>query len=148
MNFQKDGKYLTLSSGILRSLHSFARVSHTFDGVTPSKETAAFQLCDITDPMIKAMIDDPEEVRDVCNVNLPSTQLFYHAMLTSPTGTRRLVHNSPARTHQDSPAPQVLLATGRARRHGRGMREALCGDAGGIEEGEQACTQTRTPQYG
>lgn len=28
------------------------------------------------------------------------------------------------------------------------MREAVCGDTGGIEEGEQACSQARTPQYG
>ena len=44
-----------------------SRTSHTFDGVNLTKETAAFQLCDITDPMLKEMIDDPDNVRDVCD---------------------------------------------------------------------------------
>lgn len=76
MSFRKDGKQFTLSSSLPQFLHSFARVSHIFDGVTPSKETAAFQLCDITDPMIKAMVDDPEEVRDVCNVSFHEPRRF------------------------------------------------------------------------
>ena len=42
--------------------------SHIFDGVTLSSETAAFQLCDITDHMLKQMIDEEEDVRDSCNV--------------------------------------------------------------------------------
>ncbi|KAG9219138.1 hypothetical protein CCMSSC00406_0001548 [Pleurotus cornucopiae] len=41
--------------------------SHIFDGVTLTKETAAFQLCDITDPMLKQMIDECDDLRDVCN---------------------------------------------------------------------------------
>ncbi|KAF9013348.1 RNA polymerase III transcription factor IIIC subunit-domain-containing protein [Cyathus striatus] len=41
--------------------------SHIFDGQTITKETAAFQLCDITDPMLKEMIEDPEALREVCN---------------------------------------------------------------------------------
>ncbi|KAI9467269.1 RNA polymerase III transcription factor IIIC subunit-domain-containing protein [Lactarius psammicola] len=44
------------------------RRSHIFDGVTLTSETAAFQLCDITDPMLKQMIDEEEDVRDSCNV--------------------------------------------------------------------------------
>ncbi|KDQ64681.1 hypothetical protein JAAARDRAFT_234891 [Jaapia argillacea MUCL 33604] len=44
-----------------------SRQSHVFDGVTMSKETAAFQLCDIIDPMLKDMIEDDEALRDVCN---------------------------------------------------------------------------------
>ncbi|KAI0306927.1 RNA polymerase III transcription factor IIIC subunit-domain-containing protein [Multifurca ochricompacta] len=43
------------------------RRSHIFDGVTLSSETAAFQLCDITDPMLKRMIDDEEDTRESCN---------------------------------------------------------------------------------
>jgi len=43
------------------------RRSHIFDGVTLSSETAAFQLCDITDPMLKRMIDEEEDVRESCN---------------------------------------------------------------------------------
>ncbi|KAF5393822.1 hypothetical protein D9757_000196 [Collybiopsis confluens] len=43
------------------------RTSHIFDGLNLSKETAAFQLCDITDPMLKEMIENPDDVRDVCD---------------------------------------------------------------------------------
>ncbi|THH20126.1 hypothetical protein EW146_g1148 [Bondarzewia mesenterica] len=43
------------------------RRSHIFDGVTITKETAAFQLCDIEDPLLKEMIEDEEEVRETCN---------------------------------------------------------------------------------
>ncbi|KAF8897346.1 RNA polymerase III transcription factor IIIC subunit-domain-containing protein [Infundibulicybe gibba] len=41
--------------------------SHIFDGQTLTKETAAFQLCDITDPMLKELINDPKDLRDVCH---------------------------------------------------------------------------------
>lgn len=45
------------------------RRSHIFDGKTITSETAAFQLCDITDEMLKEMIeaDDEDSVRDSCN---------------------------------------------------------------------------------
>ncbi|KAH9998354.1 RNA polymerase III transcription factor IIIC subunit-domain-containing protein [Russula vinacea] len=43
------------------------RRSHIFDGVTLSSDTAAFQLCDITDPMLKEMIDEEEDIRESCN---------------------------------------------------------------------------------
>lgn len=42
--------------------------THVFDGVTLTKEVAAFQLCDISDPMLKEMIEDEDGLRDVCNV--------------------------------------------------------------------------------
>lgn len=42
--------------------------SHIFDGVTTTKETAAFQLCDITDPMLKEMIEDDEDLRETPHV--------------------------------------------------------------------------------
>ncbi|KAF8076188.1 RNA polymerase III transcription factor IIIC subunit-domain-containing protein [Lyophyllum atratum] len=41
--------------------------SHIFDGQSVTKETAAFQLCDISDPMLKEMIDDPDDLREECN---------------------------------------------------------------------------------
>jgi general transcription factor 3C polypeptide 5 (transcription factor C subunit 1) len=50
-----------------------SRKSHLFDGQTVTKETAAFQLCDITDPMLKEMIEDPEDLREECNVGLSSS---------------------------------------------------------------------------
>ncbi|KAF9449926.1 hypothetical protein P691DRAFT_811492 [Macrolepiota fuliginosa MF-IS2] len=43
------------------------RKSHIFDGKTITKETAAFQLCDIRDAMLKDLIEDPEGLRDVCH---------------------------------------------------------------------------------
>ncbi|THH03585.1 hypothetical protein EW145_g6165 [Phellinidium pouzarii] len=41
--------------------------SHIFDGIHLTKETAAYQLCDIIDPMLKEMIEDETNVRDECN---------------------------------------------------------------------------------
>ncbi|KAI6047342.1 RNA polymerase III transcription factor IIIC subunit-domain-containing protein [Pisolithus marmoratus] len=43
------------------------RRSHVFDGLTITKETAAFQLCDIIDPMLKEMIDREEDLRETCD---------------------------------------------------------------------------------
>jgi general transcription factor 3C polypeptide 5 (transcription factor C subunit 1) len=51
-------------------LFYLVRKSHIFDGKTITKETAAFQLCDIHDPMLKSMIEDPDGLRDVCHVRL------------------------------------------------------------------------------
>lgn len=53
-----------------------SRNSHIFDGQTLTKETAAFQLCDITDPMLKNMIENLEGLRDVCDVCLSSYLLL------------------------------------------------------------------------
>lgn len=47
-----------------------SRSSHIFDGQTLTKETAAFQLCDITDPMLKNMIENLDGLRSVCDVRL------------------------------------------------------------------------------
>jgi general transcription factor 3C polypeptide 5 (transcription factor C subunit 1) len=54
--------------------------SHIFDGVTLTSETAAFQLCDITDPMLKQMIEEEEDVRDSCSVGI--FWLIYPSSLT------------------------------------------------------------------
>lgn len=43
------------------------RRSHIFDGKNLTKETAAFQLCDVDDPMLKEMIEDANDIRDECN---------------------------------------------------------------------------------
>lgn len=43
------------------------RRSHIFDGATIAKETAAFQLCDIQDPMLKEMIEKEEDLRQTCD---------------------------------------------------------------------------------
>lgn len=52
--------------------------SHIFDGVNQSRETATFQLCDITDPMLKEMIEDEDAVRDECNVRVSSLRMICH----------------------------------------------------------------------
>jgi len=41
--------------------------SHIFDGKDLTKETAAFQLCDIEDPMLMEMINDPNNMQEECN---------------------------------------------------------------------------------
>lgn len=46
------------------------RFSHIFDGARLNTETAAFQLCDIHDEMLKQMIESAseEDLRDECDV--------------------------------------------------------------------------------
>lgn len=63
------------------------RRSHIFDGHTLSKETAAFQLCDIEDGLLKGLVET-EDVRDSCNVRAPS---FFIASNSRMIGTRRMV---------------------------------------------------------
>lgn len=41
--------------------------SHTFDGKSP-RTAGTFQLCDITDPLIRGFIDDPDHRTDTCNI--------------------------------------------------------------------------------
>ncbi|KAF8845693.1 hypothetical protein BDN67DRAFT_1006961 [Paxillus ammoniavirescens] len=43
------------------------RKSHIFDGVAITRETAAFQLCDIHDSMLKEMIEEEEDLREICD---------------------------------------------------------------------------------
>lgn len=47
----------------------FGRKSHIFDGKSLTKETAAFQLCDIVDPMLKGMIDEQDDLREEPDVH-------------------------------------------------------------------------------
>ena len=48
----------------------YPRFSHIFDGARLNTETAAFQLCDIHDGMLKQMIEgtNDEDLRDECDV--------------------------------------------------------------------------------
>ncbi|OJA20879.1 hypothetical protein AZE42_00865 [Rhizopogon vesiculosus] len=59
--------YINRSIEQEESFEADRRKSHIFDGTTLSKETAAFQLCDIHDPMLKEMIEDDENLREVCD---------------------------------------------------------------------------------
>lgn len=78
-------------------IFSNIRRSHIFDGKTVTKETAAFQLCDIVDPMLKEMIEDPNNMRDTCDVSLPVPFIFQILTLSpcdlnrnATDGTRRM----------------------------------------------------------
>ncbi|KIK61919.1 hypothetical protein GYMLUDRAFT_72966 [Collybiopsis luxurians FD-317 M1] len=58
--------------------------SHLSNGIKLTKETAAFQLCGIKDPILKEMIENPDDVCDVCNLLITkeregsySTHAFY-----------------------------------------------------------------------
>ncbi|THV03289.1 hypothetical protein K435DRAFT_715662, partial [Dendrothele bispora CBS 962.96] len=57
----------TASNSLLDVDQDERRTSHIFDGQTLTKETAAFQLCDIVDPMLKDMIENHSEVREACH---------------------------------------------------------------------------------
>ena len=82
-------------------LPSFAdilyRTSHVFDGQTLTKETAAFQLCDITDPMLKEMIESVDDLRDTCDVSFRGFTLQALSLTFSyrkeMAGTRLLLLN-------------------------------------------------------
>ncbi|TFK55860.1 hypothetical protein OE88DRAFT_1716528 [Heliocybe sulcata] len=65
-----DGRSATLAPPVDdqgQPMEAGQRTSHIFDGVTHTKETAAFQLCDIHDPLLKDMIEDEDGVREACN---------------------------------------------------------------------------------
>lgn len=52
-----------------------------------SKETAAYQLCDLHDPVLKEMVENEDDLRDTCNVSLS----LYHilpSMIHNPVFTR------------------------------------------------------------
>jgi hypothetical protein len=70
-----ERKYANSLFSKLRVIHPPNRDSHIFDGVTLTKETAAFQLCDITDGMLRRMIEEDDDLRDVCNVRLLKPEL-------------------------------------------------------------------------
>ncbi|KIJ70265.1 hypothetical protein HYDPIDRAFT_78440 [Hydnomerulius pinastri MD-312] len=59
--------YISRSMEHEEALETERRQSHIFDGETLTKETAAFQLCDIHDPMLKDMIEDDEDLRETCD---------------------------------------------------------------------------------
>jgi hypothetical protein len=62
-----NGKLLI--SHLTPSLAQVLCSSHIFDGESPVAETAAFQLCDLQDPMLKEMVEDEDDLREVCNVS-------------------------------------------------------------------------------
>ncbi|KAL4076007.1 RNA polymerase III transcription factor IIIC subunit-domain-containing protein [Scleroderma citrinum] len=59
--------YISRSLEQEESMDAERRRSHIFDGITIAKETAAFQLCDIQDPMLKDMIEKEDDLRETCD---------------------------------------------------------------------------------
>ena len=45
-----------------------------------SKETAAYQLCDLHDPLLKEMVENEEELRDTCNVSVLARSSNSHSI--------------------------------------------------------------------
>ena len=82
-----DRRYVSWSS--TRPYSSLTRESHIFNGRTITKETAAFQLCDIHDPMLKVMIENSEYLRDVCHVRCNTGISSIES--DTPTGKRWMV---------------------------------------------------------
>ncbi|GBE79154.1 hypothetical protein SCP_0203510 [Sparassis crispa] len=64
---RQEGRVEAQARSTDTAIREVDRRSHIFDGLTVTKETAAFQLCDIYDPMLKEMIEDEDDVREVCN---------------------------------------------------------------------------------
>ena len=44
--------------------------THIFDGLRVENESARYQLCDITDPLLKKLIEDENVVRGTCDVRI------------------------------------------------------------------------------
>ncbi|KAG9317214.1 RNA polymerase III transcription factor IIIC subunit-domain-containing protein [Chiua virens] len=59
--------YISRSTEQEEAMDAERRKSHIFDGITLTKETAAFQLCDIHDLMLKDMIENEEDLRETCD---------------------------------------------------------------------------------
>lgn len=109
---------------VVRFLYSPVAIprSHIFDGVTVS-ETAAFQLCDIEDAMLKEMIEDDDDLRETCHVRFASS-LARRRLLTYLIvflGEGWLVHKLPIRPNQDDTTSQVLRIARRPRSNPRGV---------------------------
>ena len=92
------------------------RFSHIFDGARLNTETAAFQLCDIHDEMLKQMIESASEqdLRDECDVCGFVLFPWFRALHPFDKGDRWMVHLSSDRKDQGCPSPQVLPASSRA----------------------------------
>ena len=98
--------------------------SHIFDGVHLNTETAAFQLCDIIDPMLKEMIKDEDAVRDECNVSLEIFfSLFFLTLIYDSLyiGTRWLVYYPRPGAHKRCPSIQILFDARRSHSNAGGM---------------------------
>ncbi|CAG8684814.1 1819_t:CDS:2, partial [Cetraspora pellucida] len=47
---------------------NYIKTTHIFDGKTAERDIAIFQLCDITDPLMRSLIDSSDSVQDICTV--------------------------------------------------------------------------------
>ena len=53
--------------------------SHIFDGHTLVKDGRCFQLCDITDPLLRSLIDRPK-IRKKCHVSIYPAHMNKHSI--------------------------------------------------------------------
>ncbi|RUS35619.1 hypothetical protein BC938DRAFT_482170 [Jimgerdemannia flammicorona] len=44
-------------------------LSHMFDGKTKPRDTGIFQMCDVTDPQLRPLIETKDYLRPICNVS-------------------------------------------------------------------------------
>ena len=47
---------------------NYTHRSHIFDGQTTHGETAAFQLCDLHDEFLRELVENEDDLREVCDV--------------------------------------------------------------------------------
>ncbi|CAG8807608.1 30502_t:CDS:10, partial [Gigaspora margarita] len=45
---------------------NYIKTTHIFDGKTAERDVAIYQLCDVTDPLMRSIIDSPDSVQDIC----------------------------------------------------------------------------------
>ncbi|CAI2172733.1 5960_t:CDS:10 [Funneliformis geosporum] len=57
----------TTENGSTESYNISSRTSHIFDGTSTCRDVAVFQICDITYPLLKTIIESPDSVQDFCD---------------------------------------------------------------------------------
>lgn len=84
---------------------------HIFDGQTLPAGTSTFQLCDITDPLIRTYIEDPVHRTESAHVRKrPHKTLSVANEMSCVTGAQRLVrprHNGAYPTSGKAQADEI-----------------------------------------
>lgn len=68
---------------------SYSAPPHTFDGKSVARNVGNFQLCDISDPELRELLDNPCWWTSDCNVRLFAH--FTHAALRLAVGESRIL---------------------------------------------------------
>jgi len=116
------------------------RQSHLFDGISPHGRTGNYQLNDITDPLIRGLIDDPEGLLESCS---PETG-WYHPVMWSTileATRRRFLGLQLGVPVPDQDMEDLLAELTRAREKRRTPNEE-----GNEEDEEEAEVQTKKPR--